>query len=147
MKSNQYWTYPSTLQRPEFRGYLGLPLQWRHNENDGVSNHRRLDCLLSRLFRRRSKNTSKSRVTGLCEGNSPVSCEFPHGGPVKRTIFPFDAVDSGFMRPPEINTLVLLCKTNWCYSFEGVPLPVSFFNGLILVNTILFTYVFVFKYG
>ena len=28
-------------------------LQWRHNERDGFSNHRRLDCLLTRLFRRR----------------------------------------------------------------------------------------------
>ena len=53
------------------------PLQWRHNERDGVSNHRRRDCLFNRLFRRRSKNTSKLRVTGLCEGNSPVAGEFP----------------------------------------------------------------------
>ena len=52
-------------------------LQWRHNERDGVSNHRRLDCLLKRLFRRRSKKTSKLPVTGLCEGNSPVTGEFP----------------------------------------------------------------------
>ena len=29
------------------------------------------------LFRRRSKKTSKLRVTGLCEGNSPVTGEFP----------------------------------------------------------------------
>ena len=29
-----------------------------------------------RLFRRRSKKTSKLRVTGLCEGNSPVTGEF-----------------------------------------------------------------------
>ena len=53
------------------------PLQWRHIKHDGVSNHRRLDCLLNCLFRRRSKKTSKFRVTGLCEGNSPVSGEFP----------------------------------------------------------------------
>ena len=52
------------------------PLQWRHNKRDGVSNHRRLDCLLNRLFGRRSKKTSKLRVTGLCEGNSPVTGEF-----------------------------------------------------------------------
>ena len=26
------------------------PLQWRHNENDGVSNHQLHDCLLSRFF-------------------------------------------------------------------------------------------------
>ena len=35
-----------------------------------------LVCLLNHLFRRRSKNTSKRRVTGLCEGNPPVNGEF-----------------------------------------------------------------------
>ena len=53
------------------------PLRWRHNERDGVSNHQPHDCLLSRLFRRRSKKTLKLRVTGLCEGNSSVTGEFP----------------------------------------------------------------------
>ena len=52
-------------------------LQWRHNGLDGVSNHQPHDCLLNRLFRRRSKKTAKPRVTGLCEGNSPVPGEFP----------------------------------------------------------------------
>ena len=52
-------------------------LQWRHNERDGVSNHRRLHCLLNCCFRRRSKKTSKIRVIGLCAGNSPVTGEFP----------------------------------------------------------------------
>ena len=67
-------------------------LQRRHNEHDGVSNHQPYDCLLSRLFRRRSKKTSKLRVTGLCAGNSPVTGEFPHKGPVTRKMFPFDDV-------------------------------------------------------
>ena len=35
------------------------------------------DCLLSRLYKRRSKETSKLRVTGLCAGNSPGTGEFP----------------------------------------------------------------------
>ena len=52
-------------------------LQWRHNGRDGVSNHQSHDCLLNGLFRRRSKKTSKLRVTGLCEGNSPGTGEFP----------------------------------------------------------------------
>ena len=52
-------------------------LQWRHNECDGVLNHRRLHCLLNCLFRRRLKKTSKLRVTGFCEGNSLVTGEFP----------------------------------------------------------------------
>ena len=52
-------------------------LQWRHNGRDGVSDHQPYDCLLNRFFRRRSKKTSKLRVTGLCVGNSPVTGEFP----------------------------------------------------------------------
>ena len=52
-------------------------LQWRHNDHDGVSNHQPHGCLLNRLFRRRSKKTSKLRVTGLCVGNSPGTGEFP----------------------------------------------------------------------
>ena len=42
-----------------------------------VPNHRRLDCLLNHLFRRRSKKTSKLRATALCEGKPPVTCGFP----------------------------------------------------------------------
>ena len=52
-------------------------LQWRHNGLDGVSNHQPHHCLLNCLFRRRSKKTSKIRVTGLCAGNSPVTGAFP----------------------------------------------------------------------
>ena len=52
-------------------------LQWRLNERGSVSNHQCLHCLLDCRFRRRSKKTSKLRVTGLCAGNSPVTGEFP----------------------------------------------------------------------
>ena len=52
-------------------------LQWRHNGCDDMSIHRPHNCLLNRLFRQRWKKTSKLRVTGLCEGNSPVTSEFP----------------------------------------------------------------------
>ena len=54
-----------------------VQLQWRHNGLDGVSNHQPRHCLLSRLFRRRSKKTSKLRVSGLCAWNSPETGEFP----------------------------------------------------------------------
>ena len=53
------------------------PLLWRHNDHDSVSNHQPHDRLLNRLFRRRSKKTSKLRVTGLCAVNSPGTGEFP----------------------------------------------------------------------
>ena len=86
----------SSHKRPEMRGFsvffvisrnkhnftvpviwAPFPLQWRHNGRDGVSNHQPHDCLLSRLFRRKSKKTSKLRVTGLCAVNSPGTGEFP----------------------------------------------------------------------
>ena len=53
-----------------------LTLQWHHNGHDGISNHQPHNCLLNRLFRCRSKEISKLRVTGLCAGNSPVTGEF-----------------------------------------------------------------------
>ena len=54
-----------------------MTLQWRHNGCDGIANHQPHDCLFNCLVRRRSKKTSKLRVTGLCAGNSPVTGEFP----------------------------------------------------------------------
>ena len=54
-----------------------VTLRWRHNDHAGVSNHQPHGCLLNRLFRRKSKKTSKLRVTGLCAGNSSGTGEFP----------------------------------------------------------------------
>ena len=71
---------------------LSASLWWRHNGRDCVWNHQPHSCLLNRLFGRRSKLTSKFRVTGLCVGNSPVTGEFPHTWPVTRKMFPFDDV-------------------------------------------------------
>ena len=83
--------------------WFGLPLentqlstrtlQWRHNEQENNPNHRRLECLHHRLFRRRSKKTSKLRVTGLCAAISPVTGEFPARRSSNAEIFPFDDVN------------------------------------------------------
>ena len=51
----------------------GACVLWRHNERDYVTNHQPHDFLLNRLFRRKSKKTSKLRVTGPCDGNSPAT--------------------------------------------------------------------------
>ena len=42
--------------------FSDITLQWCHNDHDDVSNHQPHDCLLNRLFRRRSRKTSKLRV-------------------------------------------------------------------------------------
>ena len=73
-------------------GTLFLSLQWCYNECDGVSNHRRLDCLLNRLLRRRSKKTLKLRVTDPCEANSLVTGEFPSQRASNAEMVPFDDV-------------------------------------------------------
>ena len=69
-----------------------VPLHWRHNDHDGISNHQPYGCLLNCLFGRRSKKTSKLRVTGLCAWNSPGPVNSPHKWPVTRKMFPFDDV-------------------------------------------------------
>ena len=54
-----------------------IPLQWHHNEHDSISDNRHLDCLLSRLFRRRSNKTSKLQFTGLFGWNPSWTGRFP----------------------------------------------------------------------
>ena len=66
----------NTRRPGKMAAYSSMTLQWRHNEHDGVSNHKPYDCLRDRLFRRRSKKTPKLCVPGLCEWNSPVTGEF-----------------------------------------------------------------------
>ena len=74
-------------------------LQWRQNGRYGFSNHQSRDCLLNCLFRRRPKKNSKLRVTGLCEGNSPVNGDFPYKGRLTRKIFHFDEDIIGTLKP------------------------------------------------
>ena len=51
-----------------------------------------LTIVYSTVYSGTDKKTSKLHVTGLCEGNSPMTGEFPHKGPVMRKMFPFDDV-------------------------------------------------------
>ena len=85
--------YDTLTMQWHLRWFTNPALQWRHNERrHGVSNHQPHDCLLNRLFRRRSKKTSKLRVTGLCAGIHRWLVNFPHKGPVTRKMFPIDDV-------------------------------------------------------
>ena len=89
-------TYPMTKksisQFPKWSGFTGImvALHW-HNERDGVSNHRRLDCTLNRLFRHRLKKILKLRLTDPCE-NSPVTGEYPTQRDSNTEMYPFDNV-------------------------------------------------------
>ena len=70
----------------KFRVLL-LSFRRRHDERDVILNHWRLDGLLNRLFRRKSKKTSKFLATGLCEGIHWWPVDPPHKGPVTCKIF------------------------------------------------------------
>ena len=64
----------------------GAALTWYYHYNDVImstmaSQITSLTIVYSNVYsRRRSKKASKLRVTGLYEGNSPVTGEFPHNG-------------------------------------------------------------------
>ena len=86
-------------------------LRWRNNGHDDVSNHQPHECLLNRLFRRRSKKISKLSVTGLCAGNSP------HKWPVTGKMSPFDDVimsTSSTHTPGKCKVIFIYHTAAWC---------------------------------
>ena len=81
-------------------------VQWRHNGHDGVSSHQPHDCLLKRLFRRRS-NTKAPRHWPFVRGIH----RWPHKGPVTRKMFPFD--DAIMLQP-------IMCHGSWSTSVQAM---------------------------
>ena len=73
-------------------GHLKKTLQWRHNERNGVSNRRRLDCLLNSLSRRRSKKHQGTAPLVFVRGIHRYPLGFPHKVQVTWKILPFDDV-------------------------------------------------------
>ena len=126
-----------------------LPLKWRHNERGGVSNHLPYDCLLKPLFGRRSKKTSKLRVTGFCARNSPVTGEFPpppppkKKGPVTRKIFPFDDVIMSswlccMQRRIVKNRAIERQQCNTEINMRGRAISIAVWHSLVHIHQIIF---------
>ena len=82
-------THPSTDVCVNEKGQSRHAFEWRHNGRDSVSNHQPHDCLLNRLFRRRSKKTSQLRVTGLFAGAQMASNAFDDVIMQRRDLAPF----------------------------------------------------------
>ena len=95
-------------------------LKWCHNEHDGISNHRRLDYLLNHLFRLRWKKTSELHVTGLCEGNSLVTGEFP-----TQRASDVENDSSLWRRHDTIWLLPQYASNGWVLRLWSDPLPVN----------------------
>ena len=114
-------------------------LHWRHNDHDGVSNHQPHGCLLNRLFRRRSKKTSKLRVIGLCVRNSPGPVNSPHKGPVTRKMFPFDDVIMNILYyDPHVrqvaNSCVAELKQDYWNPANKTGAPLSLYSSMSIPN-------------
>ena len=105
-----------------------ITLQCHHNDHDGVSNHRCLNCLLNRLFRRRSKkliSTSLAFVSGIHRW--PV--DSPHTGPVTRKIFQFDDVIMMFNSAAWAFYQIRKIAGCTCAGNTGNVFPVTDFKG------------------
>ena len=69
-----------------------LSLLWRHYGRGSVSNHQPRDCLLNRLFGRRSKKNQSSASLAFVWGIHRGPVNSPHKWPVTRKMCPFDDV-------------------------------------------------------
>ena len=73
---------------------MNFPLQWRHNDHNGVSNHQPHCCLLSFIQAQIKENIKAPRHWPLC-GEFTGTGEFPAqsaSNQVTRKMFPFDDV-------------------------------------------------------
>ena len=72
----------------EWQYITSTSLQWRNNGRDGVSNQQPYHCLLTCLFRSRSKEISLAFVRGI--HRLPLNSQ--QNWPVTRKMIPFDDV-------------------------------------------------------
>ena len=154
--------YISHVSKVAWLQILGCPLQWCHNGHDGISNHQPHDCLLNRLFRRRSKKTSKFRVTSLCVGNSPVIGELPaqmacntenvpiwrrHHAPVQCQATIWTNADLLCIEPVGQTSLKLKSKHDNVIQKMHLQISFtksqSFYSGLKVLLCIYFPYIFI----
>ena len=68
-------------------------LQWRHNEQSGVSNHQPHECLLNRFIQGADERKLPSSASlAFFRGIHQWPVNSLHKGPVTRKMFPFDDV-------------------------------------------------------
>ena len=89
-------------------GTIYINITWRHNEHDGVWNHRCLDCFLNRLLGADQRKTQSSTLLAFVRGIHRLLINSPHKGPVTRKCF--HLITSSWMMFSYItDILYLLC--------------------------------------
>ena len=85
--------------------------------------HQPHECVLNRLFKRRSKKTSKLRVTGLCAGNSAGNGEFPaQMASNAENVFPFDDVIMTLLCMRRSRTQTIKYISRHCYLYPSLTI-------------------------
>ena len=91
-RKSYYDTLSCNPQAITYAWIISKPLQRRRNEIDSVSNDQPHDCLLNRLFRRRSRKHQSSASLAFVRGIPRWPVNSPYKGTVTRKMFPFDDV-------------------------------------------------------
>ena len=114
-------------------------LRWRHNERNGVSNHRHIDCLLNRLFKRRSKKHQSSASLTFAGRIHRWPVISPHKGPITRFFFHLKASSCLFGQVLCTNDNLL---HSWKYKFVIWYCPQQ--HGILLKHDKIVILCFVF---
>ena len=99
------------------------PLQWRHNEHDGVSNHPPRDTIVYSGANQRKQQSFASLAFVWGSHRWPVN--FPHKWPVTRKKFPFDDVIMSKETLNDTDKIESPTKRNPCEYFIGFAFTVG----------------------
>ena len=91
-------------------------LQWRNNERDGVSNHRRTDCFLNRFSGEDQRKHQSSTSLAFVRGTHRWPGDSHHKGPISRKRFLLVASSC-------VTVLLMICKfldTRSTYQSKGL---------------------------
>ena len=106
-------------------------LQCCYKVRDGVSNHQPQDCLLNRLFRRRSKEHQRSASLASVRGIHRWPVKLSHRGSVTRKMTPFDDV---IMILKSYSLAVITVSYVMCYELGRVTMALDCIHENIICS-------------
>ena len=124
-----------------------IPLEWLHNERDGVSNHQPNDCLHNLLFfKAQTKEKYQSSASlAFVRGIHRWPVNSPHKGPVTRKMLLFDDVimpkgyqlkwDDHFISKPKWDTCdVKLACLHWNILWDSYMHPTNLLQDMNFIT-------------
>ena len=91
-KQWSWWLFGTSWRSCDLAAMITTPLQWHHNEYNGISNHGCLGCLLNRFSDADQRKHQSSASQAFVRGIHWWLVDSPHKGPVMQKMFPFDNI-------------------------------------------------------